>query len=81
LFPADPRILLQEFVERIPGFQVIEESLERDTRTAEDRFPAVDFRILHNDALSEMSHGNLSCALAALPHPSGRNALRARSLA
>src|ERR1035437_7729979 len=57
VLPTDSRVLLQEFIQRFSAFQVIKQRLERDARAAENRFPAVNFRILDNYAVRNSSHG------------------------
>ena len=61
--PADSRVLLQKFIQRLPAFQIVKERLERDARAAENRFPAVDFRILATITPSEIvAMAALQCA-------------------
>ena len=53
VLPADSGVLLQEFIQSFSAFEVVQQCLERDARAAEYWFPAVDFRILDNDAIRD----------------------------
>ena len=57
LLSADSRVLLQEFIKRIPAFQVVQEGLERHACSSEDRLTAKDFWIPDDYALKIRSQG------------------------
>jgi hypothetical protein len=57
LLAADSRILFQELIQRISGFEIVQESLKRDSRSAKNGLSAMDVGILDNHALRVGGHG------------------------
>ena len=50
--------VIQEFIQSLPAFQIVKQSLERDACAGENRRSSENLRILHDD-LSALRHNSL----------------------
>ena len=69
-FTSHRREILKEFVQGLPTFQIIQQSLERDPRSTEDGSPSEDVWVLGDYLISLLHHAysrTCSCLLSLLP--------------
>src|ERR1700690_617939 len=55
-FTSHRRKILKEFVQGLPTFQIIQQSLERDACSSEDRRPSEDIWVLGDYLISLIQH-------------------------